>query len=170
MTDDDRFELELAALRPRSPSAELKRRIAEELAGTPSDNGQPSSTCWWINCRSWFATPLPVPHSSPARGYKAALVAGTLAASLLAAIVWRGRGPADEMQLVPTLEASVTTAFDGRSPSIWTYRSALLQSPDSLNDVLNEHDAHTLEHKAGGAPDLLAARFNSDLDSFLGEL
>ena len=60
--------------------------------------------------------------------------------------------------------------FDKMVPSVWSYRSALSRSTQTLEDLLSRHAAQTLEHKSGGAPDLLAARFNSDPDSFLGEL
>jgi hypothetical protein len=158
MTDDDRFELELAALRPRRPSAELKQRIAQELAETISPTRSVSEEL-----------DLTYPQRASLTR-RVSMVGGLLAASLLAAIVWRGGGQADEVQQVPTLEANVATAFDKTSPTVWSYHRAVLQSSHSLEDVLNKFDAHTLEHKSGGAPDLLAARFNSDLDSFLGEL
>jgi hypothetical protein len=170
MTDDSQFEQELAALDPRRPSAELQRRIAEDLVAAPPDYlASPHRLSRTINLNSYHA-PLPVPHRDRARGYAAALVGGLLAASLLALIVWRGGGQVDEAPPAPTLESSIAAAFDKSSPSLWSYRSALFHSSDSLEDVLNKYDANTLEHKAGGAPGLLAARFHSDIDSFLGEL
>jgi hypothetical protein len=171
MTDDSQFEQELAALDPRRLSAELQRRIAEDLAAAPpNDLASPHRLSRTSNLNSYHA-PLPVPQRDRARGIWAALVVGgVLAASLVAVIAWRGPGHADEAQPVPTIEASVAAAFDKSSPSLWSYRSALFHSSDSLDDVLTKYDANTLEHKAGGAPALLAARFHSDIDSFLGEL
>jgi hypothetical protein len=94
-----------------------------------------------------------------------------LAASLAAVILWRGDNRTNDADAqAATTELDLHTAFDESSPSLWSYRSAVLQSSDSLHYVLNKYDAHTLVHKAGGAPDLLVPRFNSDIDSILGEL
>jgi hypothetical protein len=170
MTDKDRFEQELASLQPRRPSEELKRRVAEELATTPTKNGRPPRYWWATRTKSILKTPLPVLHRLPARNYAAALLGGALAAGLAAVILWRGNGESVELQPVAALEANVTTAFDKSLPSIWSFRCALSGPRTSLDEVLDKYGARTLEHKAGGAPDLLAARFHSDLDSFFGEL
>jgi hypothetical protein len=148
MTDDERFELELATLRPRGPSAELRQRIAEDFAATPRRDVIQARRLW----QSW------------------AVLGGLLAASLVAAIVWRGGGRAVDLQSTPALESNVAMPFDETAPSVWYYRSALARSSHTLDELLSRHAAQTLEHKPGGAPDLLAARFNSDLDSFWGEL
>jgi hypothetical protein len=94
---------------------------------------------------------------------------GLLAASLVVVILWRGGGRAVELQSNAS-DTSVAMPFDKSAPSIWSYRSALARSSHTLDELLSRHAAQTLEQKAGGAPDLLAARFNSNMDSFLGEL
>jgi hypothetical protein len=148
MTSEDRFEQELAALQPRGPSAELRRRIAEDLAATPRREVVRITHVW----RSW------------------AVVGGLLAASLVAVVVWRGGGPTIELPANPPLETNVATAFDESFPTLWSYRCALSRSSQSLDELLSRHAAQTLEHKAGGAPVLIVARFNSEMESLLGEL
>jgi hypothetical protein len=98
------------------------------------------------------------------------LVGGLLAAGLAAVIVWRGSSEPIALQPVPTLEANVATAFDKSLPSIWSFRCALSQPRPALDEVLDKYGNQTLEQKSGGAPVLLVARFNSDMDSLLGEL
>jgi hypothetical protein len=148
MTDEDRFEQELAALRPRGVSAELQRRIAKDLGATPLVDASPARSVW----RS------------------AAVVSGLLAASLVAVVVWRGGGRTVDLRSNPALESNIPAPFDTSFPTLWSYRRALSRSSHTLEELLSRHAAQALEHKSGGAPDLLAARFNSDLDSFWGEL
>lgn len=148
MTEFDPLELELAAMRPREPSAGLKRRIASQLAA--------------------------MPLRQPAHGHRqvwrgAAFVGGLLAASLAAVVAWRGGIQNVTPQPDRTLEANLTMAFDNSSPSWWSYRSTLSRAPEALDELLDRHAAETLEHKAGGAPVAVLARWNSEIDSLLGE-
>jgi hypothetical protein len=152
MTEHDPLELELAALRPRKPSAELKQRIADRLAMVPIEQAargrRPVST-------------------------RAALLGGVLAASALAVVVWHGREQTPDVPAVtavPTLDADLAAAFDESIPSLWSYRSGLSQSSHTLDQLLDKYADQSFEHQPGGAPGSVLARFNSDTNSLLGEL
>jgi hypothetical protein len=150
MNQHDSLELELAALRPHAPSPELMKRIAERLGAAPSaEPRQRTSKAW----------------------RRGAIVSTLLAASLAAIVLWRGDARTSDADVpAVTIELDLRTALDESSPSLWSYRRAVLQSSGSLDDVLNRFDVRTFEPKAGGAPDLLAARYHSDNDSFWREL
>jgi hypothetical protein len=151
MTEHDPLELELVALRPRKPSAELTQRIADRLTTVPIEPAARGRRPVWT---------------------RAALLGGLLAASMLAVVIWHGREPAQQAPAatLPTLDADLDAAFDESSPSLWSYRSGLSQSSHTLDQLLDKYAVQSFEHQPGGAPGSVLARFNSDTNSLLGEL
>jgi len=121
----DPLEAELAALRPREPSPELKRRIAEQMA---RDEPAIAPTTRKPIAR-WLAMQ--------------AIYAAALAASLvIAALLWRGQRPTiverpDDKAAQPT--APIAIALDRSLPSVWTYERALARSADDLDAALEKH-------------------------------
>jgi hypothetical protein len=121
----DPLEAELAALRPREPSPDLKSRIAERLAAdglaNPPTTGKPIAR--------WLAIQ--------------AINAAALAASLvMAALLWRGQRPTiverpDDKAVQPI--APIAIALDRSLPSVWTYERALARSAGDLDAALDKH-------------------------------
>jgi hypothetical protein len=150
MTEFDELEKELGSIRPRQPSAELKLRIAEGLKlSAPS-----------------------LRRTAPRRFRRRAAMIGGLAAACLAWIVIvRDRlrppepGPRSAAQ-----GSQAAIAFDAESPSIWSYRSALVRSPDSLDVVLDRHAVAKRDLQLGHPNVHAFARFDSDINNSLGEL
>lgn len=114
----DPLEAELAELRPREISPELKRRLAESLAETPAIR-QP-----W----PWSAT-----------------LAGALAAACLAAVLlgWNSDRRFEPRQNNSQPLAPVAVNGDAK-PTVQVYRRALAGSSQSLNALLDKHAARTL--------------------------
>jgi hypothetical protein len=150
MTEKDRLEEELAAFRPHEPSAELKQRIAEDLNPAP-------------RLRQ-------LPHANHIGRYGA--LAGGLLAAIVGFVLWSGDHQTRE-RLVPAtaIQPSLAAAFDESQPSVWTYRSALTQSPEVLDALLDKHanrpsQSNKAEHTRGDA----FARFDSSSKALTGEL
>jgi hypothetical protein len=148
MTDHDALEIELAAMKPREPSAKLRERIACRLAETGDHRAQDHPTVW--------------------RGI--ALVGGLLAASLAAIAAWHAGKEQTSPGPAATPARHVTMAFDRSSPSLWSYRMAMRQSSEAVDRLLDEYANRTLANKSGGAPDFALVRLNFNNDSFAGEL
>jgi hypothetical protein len=145
MSDYDPLELELAAMRPRLPSPELKRRIADQLVTTISRRTNDSTSVW--------------------RG--GLLVGGLLAASLAAVFVWH-----DGDRQTPTTpfdDLDITTAFDTSLPSLWSYHRLLSQRPDPIESLFAGHAFRTLEPTSGDSAFALA-RANFDVETSNGDL
>lgn len=148
MTEHDTLEAELAALRPREPSAELRQRIATLLASPSSVRRarQRVSVLW-----------------------SGALAGGLAAACFAALVLWRGEEREIEAETpAARFEPVAATAFDEALPSIWSYRSALTRSPEGLDDLLDKHGARTLRPERARA--FVFARFDSELNARFGEL
>jgi hypothetical protein len=149
MNEFDPLEVELAALRPHGPTAELKQRIAERLDDIPVN--LPARP------RKYF-------------GKVGAVAGGVIAAGLLAMIFVR-RGDEAVEPLAPHVPVAETAAaFDDTLPSLWTYRTALARSPDAVDALLDRHSAGTTESKPGRARVYFFARYDSDLNPLAGEL
>ena len=148
MSDFDPLEVELAALRPREPSADLMRRIASRLAEA--------------------SLPRKKEHSSSWRG--GALVGGLLAASVAAVLAWQGGNPRIAPQPDTAADFDIIVDFDESLPSLWSYRAATLQSPEPLNALLDKYADRSVVTKSGVAPAFVFARSNFTSDSWLGEL
>jgi len=145
MNDHDSLELELAALRPRGPSAALKKRIADRLAQDAPQRSESQSNSQWR---------------------MAAIVGWLLAASLASVMVWRGGPAAVRVESVgPQLDPALAAAFRESSPSIWAYGRAMRRSPEALDELLDRHAMHTLEAKQGSGPNLLMANAHFEIDT-----
>lgn len=147
MTEYDPLELELAALRPREPSAELKGQIARRLDATALSRTEERQSLWRAS----------------------AFVGGLLAASLAAIVAWQG-GNQRRAPEPAALDVNISAAFDESLPSVWTYRRALSKSPYALDVLLDKHSAQTRDGKSVDAPVFALVRLNSETDSLLGEL
>jgi hypothetical protein len=147
MIEHERFEQELGALRPREPSAELKRRIANRLAATPAHPAKEQPPFW--------------------RG--SALVGGLLAASLAAIVAWQVGRPTTNEAPAASLDVDVAYVFDESLPSLWTYRRTLSQEAQSVNRLLDRH-ASGRHESAPAAAAFMVARSGFDVDRITGEL
>jgi hypothetical protein len=149
MSEFESLEKELAEIRPRQPSAELKARIAERL--------QPST-------RSIETAPRRVQ-------IRVAVVRGLVAAGLAAIVFWLGRISRIESQPQdPTQQLPMASAFDFDAPSAWSYRAALGQSPDSLEALLDRPSAGGRPFGSGHLNVHAFARIDSDMNDKFGEL
>jgi hypothetical protein len=131
VTEHDPLELELAALRPREPSAALKRRIADALVVPAPTHVKLRPTAW----------------------RRASVAGGLLAASLLAVTVWRG--DMRIAQVNPTLEAidrDLIFALDSSLPSVWSYQQALNRSTEVFDGLLDAHSRRTFPTKEDALP------------------
>jgi hypothetical protein len=150
MSEFESLERELAEMRPRQPSAELKARIAERLA--PSTQGSIQTAPRRVRMRF-------------------AIIGGLVAASLAAVVIWRGRGPRVESdpQTMP-VESLLAASLDPGAPSAWAYRSALVSSPVSVESLLDQHSAHGRAAKPVKLNVNAFARLDSDMNKLFGEL
>jgi hypothetical protein len=149
MTEFDVLETELAAMRPRQPSDELKTRIAERLASSPPRSTQP-------------------PSRRVQR--RVAMIGGLMAACLAAIVIWRELIPGTEH--VPPQAAQdllVARALDLGSPSVWSYRKALTYSSDSLAELLDQHSIKEPGSNGEHVSVHAFARFDSNINDLLGE-
>jgi hypothetical protein len=125
MNEYDPLELELSALRPRDISAETKQCIAESLSASPSPDRRPIRNAAWL---------------------RGALIIGTLAASLAAIVLWRGGArPSRPDASMENIELSRAAAFDRSLPSAWSYRQALIESPEALDGLLDAQSIRSLQ-------------------------
>ena len=149
MNELDALEKELAAMRPRQPSAELKLRLAASLESAVA--------------RRATSTPRVV-------GRRVAILGGLLAACLVAIAAWPGKGsPLDaETNDVPH-ELRLATTFDPDAPSVWSYRKTLIRSPELLDVALDRH-AIAARQSNPGAPLHAFVRLDSKTNAILGEL
>jgi hypothetical protein len=67
-------------------------------------------------------------------------------------------------------DSLLTTAFHPTSPSVWTYRHAVIHSPESLDILLDQHSAVTRDGKRDPTPLNAFARLDSKTNDILGEL
>jgi hypothetical protein len=144
MNEYEPLELELAALRPRDPSIELKRRIADDLMVTNDER---------VNERRTWRSAL--------------LVGGLLAASLAAVAAWRGNERINVPEPEPTFDTSIAAAFDTSLPSLWSYRRAWSQPAVPLERLLDQH-SRTFRPKAASA--FVFARSSFRNNNLTGEL
>jgi len=147
MTEYDPLEIELAALRPVEPSAALRRQIANRLAAASTGRTNVRRSFW--------------------RG--GGMVGGLLAASLAAVLAWHDDHQESQSQPAAALDIDVATMFDTAFPSLWSYRSALSQQPQSLDELLDQYVVHTRE-PSPETPAFVVARWNSEFDAFTGEM
>jgi len=151
MNEFDALEQELAAIRPRQPSAELKSRIADRL--------KPAMT------RPMRSTPQSVVR-------RVAMIGGLLAACLAVAVIWWAGVPGvkSDSPDVP-YEELMTASFRVDSPSVWTYRNAVVRSPASLDALLDQHSVAALELNSGQTRlQPFFVRLDSKTNDELGEL
>jgi hypothetical protein len=151
MSEFESLERELAEMRPRQPSVELKARIADRLS-SPAPRFAPAVVTRRVRMR--FA------------------IGGALVAASLATIVfWWGRVPrvASDPQTMP-VESLLATPLDRGAPSAWTYRSALVHSPVSVESLLDQHSVKGRAAKSVGLSVNAFARLDSDKNELFGEL
>jgi hypothetical protein len=148
MSEFESLERELAEMRPRQPSAELKARIADRLA---------------LSTRGSIQT-------GPRRvGFRVAIVGGLIAASLSAVVFWWGRVPrvGSDPQTMP-VESLLATPLDPGAPSVWAYRSALVHSPVSVESLLDQHSVKGRAAQSVALSVNAFARLDSDISKLFG--
>jgi hypothetical protein len=150
MTEFEALEAELAGLRPREPSAELKSGIADSLER---------------------ATPSPVKTTSRRVEMRVAIFGGLVAAGLAAIVFWWGRAPhiGSAPQTMPD-ESLLAQPLNPDAPSVWSYRSALVRSPMSIESLLDQHSAEGRATKPGDLNIHAFARLDSNTNDLFGEL
>ena len=134
MSDEhDPLEEELHSMQPRELSADVRRRIDEELAAT-----LPPTLALPHNGGGSEMAPTPKVKWREALQHWAIAVAGGLAAaSLLTAILlWlRSEGDQDRVPaVIVTIEAPAP--MPARA-DLWAYRHALAESPEALDALLD---------------------------------
>jgi hypothetical protein len=150
MTEFEAFEAELAALQPRQPSAELKSRIAHSLERT---------------------TTSPIKAPSGRVGMRVAIFGGLVAAGLAAVVIWWERvlPIRRDPQTIP-VESLLATPFEPGASSVWSYRSALVRSPISIESLLDQHSVEGRAAKSGDWSIHAFARLDSNMNDIFGEL
>jgi hypothetical protein len=149
MTEFDALEIELAAMRLRQPSDELKSRVAERLASSSPRSIEPPS------------------HRVQRR---VAIFGGLAAACLAAIVIWRELIPATEYRPPRASDdLLVARALDLDSPSVWSYRKALTYSSESLAELLDQHSVQEPGSNAGYVPVHAFARLDSNINDLMGE-
>jgi hypothetical protein len=145
MSQFDPLELELRSIRPRAASADLKRRIIDELeTSAPS----PSNRSWSV------------------------AFAGALAAACLVAVaLWRTGNPRAKSDHRGST-ANVASAADApdASPTVLAYRHALVRSPAHFSALLDKHSLATLPHNPARNGIRAFVRPEIQLPSWTGEL
>jgi hypothetical protein len=149
MSEFESLERELAEMRPRLPSAELKGRIADRLSSS--------------------APRLDAVVTSRRVRMRLAIGGAFVAAGLAAIVFWWGRGI--ESQPENTMrQLLLATSFDSEVPSVWSYRTALFQSPDTLDALLDRHSVVARRSRPEDANVQAFARLDSNINDLLGEL
>jgi hypothetical protein len=143
MNPFDPLETELLALRPRAPSAELKRRVVDRL---DTFARQPTHRPWEI------------------------ALAGALAAACLAAIaLWRN-DPQGESKPVAGQRGAPAADRDDAGPTVLAYRNALVRSPEDFSALLDKHAEITLPHDPARNGVRAFVRPDVKIPSWTGEL
>jgi hypothetical protein len=102
---------------------------------------------------------------------RVAVVRGLVAAGLAAIVFWLGRiSRIDSQPQDPTQPLHMASAFDFDAPSVWSYRTALGRSPDSLDALLDQPSAGGRPFGSGHLNVHAFARIDSDLNDNFGEL
>jgi hypothetical protein len=149
MNEYDPLELELSALRPRGISAETKQCIAESLSASPPPDRRPIRNAAWL---------------------RGVLIVGALAASLAAVVLWRGAAlPGRTDNSVDDFELSLAAAFDRSLPSAWSYRQALIESPEALDGLLDAQSIRSFQADQSARP-FVVSRFAFQTIPSSGEL
>jgi hypothetical protein len=140
----ERLEAELSALKPSQPSAELERRLAEQLQ---DDVGNRRPLRW-----TWL------------------LAAAAVAAGITAAILLPRNDYRQPTELpAAASQTQLASAFDDALPSLWQYRAALNRSAYDLDAALDKHSANFSEPNPERARAYVFSRLNSATDP-LGDL
>jgi hypothetical protein len=149
MNEYDPLELELSGLRPRGMSVEARQRIAERLSPAPL---RKRSTIW---SSAWL---------------RGAVAVGAIAASVAVVVVWQGDArPSRPDMDAEELDLRRAAAFDRSLPSVWSYRQALMQSPQALEGLLDAHSIRSLQLNQS-APPVVIAQFAFQSNPSSGEL
>jgi hypothetical protein len=145
MSQYDPLELELRLLRPRAASAELKRRVMDQL--------EPSAT----------------PRSQPS--WNVAFAGALAAACLVAVALWRtGEPRAKSDPNASTVKVAPTADTSDLSPTVLAYRQALVRSPAHFSALLDKHSLVTLPHNPARNGIRAFVRPETQQPSWTGEL
>lgn len=145
MSQYDALEIELRSMRPRAASAEIRRRVIDQLENSAPPQSQ----------RSWSIA-----------------FAGALAAACLAAVaLWRTGDPRAKSDPKGST-ANVVSAVDATelSPTVLAYRHALVRSPAHFSALLDKHSLLTLPHNPARNGIRAFVRPETQQPSWTGEL
>jgi hypothetical protein len=119
MNEHDALELELAALKPRLPSPELKNRIAQQL----EHRAQPATS---------------PKHLALRYVWRLSLALG-IALTVLGLIATRR--PTEHVigPSAPPLQLDVEITLDPLRPSVWTYHRAISAESQEIDALLDKH-------------------------------
>jgi len=140
---DDSFEVELARLRPREVSSELRNRIARALADVPTRQKQ----AWRI------------------------AACGGLVAACLALLLFVGnhaRDTSPDAALLGT-QPIVRAGFDSTGPTLLGFRRAVARSPDDLEPFLDRQGRTVPAVGPSAAPIHVLTSSPATLHSFLDD-
>lgn len=145
----DPIETELAAMQPRSPSPDLRRRIGERLAETdrgPVQKAQGKRWTLWVT-----------------------IAGGALAASVVAAILWpRGGGEVGPSK-PPLPDVTKSTLVGGTGSTVLAYQRAFARSIDEFS-ALVDRDAAAAAERAPQADSVRAFYVsNPEIRAMLGD-
>ncbi|HJS06232.1 MAG TPA: hypothetical protein VJ809_01185 [Pirellulales bacterium] len=145
MSEHETLELELRSMRPRAASAELRRRVINQLETSAPLQSQ----------RSWSVA-----------------LAGALAAACLAAVaLWRTGDPhAQSNQNGSTSNVASAADIADLSPTVLAYRHALVRSPAHFSALLDKHSLVTLPHNPARNGIRAFVRPDNQQPSWTGEL
>jgi hypothetical protein len=138
----DPLENELASLRPRPVSPELRDRVAERL-------NAPAPGRRWV----WGVALVGV-----------LLVVGVIA---LVRPTWKEPIPPVPPAVAPPPPAPLTTEPESQVPSVLAYRRALAQSPEALDALLDQQVA--VQPDAGLVPVGMFHRSPGTINGFIGD-
>lgn len=143
-SDDEPLLKELAALRPRPPSASLQAAIENS-----------------IDCTGRM----------PSRRRLAIAFVGSVAASLAAVFLIRDKvdsGNRDRPAVIRT-QRIVARQFDDETPTLQAYTRALSRSPEALDALLDRHSVQSSVSNQRPVAVLAFMRPGTDLKTWIGE-
>jgi hypothetical protein len=98
-------------------------------------------------------------------------IAGGLAAALVSVVLWRGSHSAPApIAADPSVQPSLSTAFDDSLPSLWTYRGAVTDPRGDLDALLDKHANRISESTAAETRANVFVRFDRGTNTLTGEL
>lgn len=115
MSDDFQLEQELAELRPRAASPELRARVASRLVNWRADRWR--RVVWSV----------------------AGIASGIALVALVMVGMPRRRSEPEAEGMVRLSNSSIPPRFDALAPTVWNYRRATIDPGVELDQLLDQH-------------------------------